>query len=105
MIPKSVMLSEKRSTKRILVESNVVKDDATHFVPFEEEELDISFFKNKIDAKTYISKYFGVPLAKISSEILSGIEEVFSHTLNKEIVLNEVKRLMSKKEKGQCTEK
>jgi hypothetical protein len=95
-IDKSVMTGGNSQSKNILNNSNIVDcSDNTPFVPFEDNKIDSKNFKNKVEAKSFISTYIGKPLGNISKAHNYQINDLVSQTLDKKLIQNKIKELFS----------
>lgn len=95
-IDKSVMTGGNTQSKTILKDSNIIncKDD-TPFVPFDERTSNLNCFKNKTEAKTFISEFVGKPLANVPKALNDEINELISQTLDKKMIRERIKELLS----------
>jgi|GEM_PF-5956344 len=50
-------------------------------------------FKDSVEAKTAISRWLGYPLSKLNSIQLTKINSFIDETLNKQILMAEIKRM------------
>jgi hypothetical protein len=91
-IPISALSGQTGTTKSILSEAKIIREEAPQAIPFDEPDpFDQRHFKNRIEAKTAIAKFLGRPLARLPPEELTHVNNILEQSLEKTIVMAEVK--------------
>tara|TARA_B100000586_G_C20111441_1_gene430153 strand:- start:824 stop:2473 length:1650 start_codon:yes stop_codon:yes gene_type:complete len=89
------VLSGNNSTLITAIQSTDLVPDSTVSIPFQEDVSKYKYFNSKIDAKVFISEYLGKPLAHLTKNQMAKIDSILLESLEKKIVLAQVKELMS----------
>ena len=61
------------------------------FIPFEEHDIEMAYFKTGVEAKLAIAKFLGKPLATISESQRLVLDNLISESLHKVTLLNKVR--------------
>ena len=92
-IPREALNNSDPLTQKILIALAENKQPSIPFTqpnPFEQTQ-----FSNPIEAKTAISRWLGYPLGKLLPEQLIKINEIVEETLDKQVVMAQVKQLFT----------
>lgn len=92
-LPRSVLTGQTRSSLKLIQQAKLVDNEETYqqFIPFEEQNIEIAYFKTKIEAKLAIAKFLGKPLATIPEAQCKALDNLVAESLHKVTLLNKVK--------------
>jgi hypothetical protein len=91
-LPLSVLSGEFGSDLRLLEQAKLICEDKTQvFVPFEDNNIEMAYFKTKIEAKLAIAKLLGKPLATISELQRLELDKLIAESLHKATLLEKVR--------------
>lgn len=92
-IPRAALSGESSTVNQFLDDSDLIEESQVS-IPFEAAELvEETSYKNQIEAKTALAHYLGIPLARLSGEQMSKINSILAETLEKKVVIAQVKQL------------
>ena len=87
-------LSGKDANVETLLSQSKLIPFSQPYIPFEDNELvEVSVFKTKIEAKIGIAKHLGYPLAHLNPQQIEAIETILTETLDKKTVIAQIKNL------------
>jgi transposase InsO family protein len=90
-LPLSVLTGEFGNDLKLLEQAKLISEDkAQAFVPFEDGNIEMTYFKTKIEAKLAIAKLLGKPLATISELQLIDLDKLIAESLHKATLLGKV---------------
>ncbi len=91
-IPRAALVGGKELTQVLLDASNVSSLDPPASTPFEENgSIEQKQFKNKIDAKLFIARSLGIPLARLAPEQMDEVNRMLEETLDKKKIMLQVR--------------
>ncbi|WP_204367902.1 IS481 family transposase [Candidatus Jidaibacter acanthamoebae] len=92
-IPRAALSGGSTITDTMLNTSGLVEDKQAS-IPFElEHSLSQTSFKDAIEAKAAISRWLGYPLGRLLPEQMARIEAIILESLDKQLVMTQVKQL------------
>lgn len=89
-VPLSVMTGETPNTVVRQLERAHVIHTPSRSIPFEEQKS--LTYRNRLEAKQGIANYLNRPLAELTPEQLTYINQIVAETLDRELVLNKIKK-------------
>lgn len=90
-LPLSVLSGEFGNDLKLLEQAKLIREDKEQaFVPFEDNNIEMAYFKTKIEAKLAIAKLLGKPLATISELQRLEIDKLIAESLHKATLLGKV---------------
>lgn len=91
-LPFSVLSGEFGSDLKLLEQAKLIREDKTQvFVPFEDNNIEMAYFKTKIEAKLAIAKLLGKPLATVSELQRLELDKLIAESLHKATLLGKVR--------------
>ena len=76
---------------KLVQQANLISEDASQaFVPFQDNNTEMIYFKTKTEAKLAIAKFLGKPLATISEAQRLELDEMITDSLHKATLLTRV---------------
>jgi len=92
-LPRSVLTGQFGSDLRLIEQAKLVVENITPqpFVPFEDNNIEMAYFKTTLEAKLAIAKFLGKPLATVSEVQRLELDKLISESLHKTTLLGKVK--------------
>lgn len=92
-LPRSVLTGQFGSDLKLIEQAKLIPAEVkpTPFVPFEENNIEMMYFKTTIEAKLAISKLLGKPLATVPEAQRLELDKFISESLHKPTLLGKVK--------------
>ena len=75
----------------------VPEDKPQPFVPFEDNNIDMAYYKTRIEAKLAIAKFLGKPLATLPDVQLLVLDNLITESLHKATLLAKVQEFFKLK--------
>lgn len=92
-IPRTTLDGGNSHVNQLLDESDL-REETPPSIPFAPLELgEETVYRSRLEAKTAIAHYLGIPLARLSDEQMIKINEILSETLEKKSVIAQIKQL------------
>lgn len=83
---------------KLIQQAKLVDEDQHQvFVPFEENNIDMAYFKTKTEARLAIARVLGKPLATLPEQLRQGIDQFIDESLHKATVLLNVREFFKLK--------
>jgi transposase InsO family protein len=97
-LPFSVLSGEFGGDLKLLKQAKLIREDKVQvFVPFEDNNIEITYFKTKIEAKLAIAKLIGKPLATISELQRLELDNIIAESLHKATLLEKAREFFKLK--------
>jgi len=92
-LPRSVLTGQFGSDLRLIEQAKLIAEDVKPqpFVPFEDSNIEMAYFKTTLEAKLAIAKFLGKPLATVSEAQRLELDKLISESLHKTTLLGKVK--------------
>lgn len=92
-LPRSVLTGQFGSGLKLIQQAKLVttEEKSQPFIPFEEHDIEMAYFKTGVEAKLAIAKFLGKPLATISESQRLVLDNLISESLHKVTLLNKVR--------------
>lgn len=92
-LPRSVLTGQFGSDLRLIEQAKLIAEDVKPqpFVPFEDNNIEMAYFKTTLEAKLAIAKFLGKPLATVSEAQRLELDKLISESLHKTTLLGKVK--------------
>lgn len=92
-LPRSVLTGQVRSDVELIEQAKLIANDVKSqpFVPFEDNNIEMAYFKTTLDAKLAIAKLLGKPLANVPEAQRVELDRLISESLHKATLLGKVK--------------
>lgn len=98
-LPRSVLTGHSGSELKLIQQANlvVIAEKPQHFIPFEDNNIEMAYYKTRIEAKLAIAKFLGKPLATLSEVQLLGLDNLITESLHKATLLAKVQEFFKLK--------
>jgi len=97
-LPRSVLTGQFGGDLKLIQQAKLVDEDQHQvFVPFEENNIDMAYFKTKTEARLAIARVLGKPLATLPEQLRQGIDQFIDESLHKTTVLLKVREFFKLK--------
>jgi len=97
-LPRSVMTGQFGNDLKLIEQAKLVIDDKPQpFVPFEDNNIEMAYFKTTLEAKLAIARYLGKPLATISEVQRFELDKLIAESLHKTTLLGKVQEFFKLK--------
>lgn len=92
-LPRSVLTGHLGSDLRLIEQAKLIANDVKPqpFVPFEDNNIEMAYFKTILEAKLAIAKLLGKPLATVPEAQRLELDKLISESLHKVTLLSKVK--------------
>jgi hypothetical protein len=99
-LPNSVLTGQfVGSDLKLIQQAKLVfeQEKSQAFIPFEDNNVDMAYFKTRIEAKLAIAKFLGKPLAILSETQLLAIDNLITQSLHKTTLMAKVREFFKLK--------
>lgn len=98
-LPRSVLTGQFGSDLKLIQQAKLVvpEDKPQPFVPFEDNNIDMAYYKTRIEAKLAIAKFLGKPLATLPDVQLLVLDNLITESLHKATLLAKVQEFFKLK--------
>ena len=97
-LPRSVLTGQFGSNLKLIQQAKLVTEDRHQpFVPFEDNNVEMTYFKTRIEAKLAIAGLLGKPLATIPEEQRLALDNLITESLHKATLLAKVREFFKLK--------
>ena len=98
-LPRSVLTGQSESNLKLIKQAKLVvtEDKPLSFVPFDDNNTDMAYFKTTIEAKLAIARFLGRPLATISEVQRLALDNLINESLHKTTLLGKVREFFKLK--------
>jgi len=92
-LPRSVLTGQSESNLKLITQAKLIvaEDKPLAFVPFEDNNIEMAYFKTKIEAKLAIARFLGKPLATLSEVQRLELDNLINESLHKTTLLAKVR--------------
>ena len=97
-LPRSVLTGQSSIDLKLIEQAKLVPEDKEQpFVPFEDNNIEMAYFKTTIEAKLAIAKLLGKPLAVIPETQRFELDKLIAESLHKTTLLEKVREFFKLK--------
>jgi len=97
-LPRSVLTGQIGNDLKLVQQANLISaGDSQVFVPFQDNNTEMIYFKTKTEAKLAIAKFLGKPLATISEAQRLELDDMITDSLHKATLLARVREFFQLK--------
>ena len=97
-LPRSVLTGQIGNDLKLVQQANLISEDNSQaFVPFQDNNTEMIYFKTKTEAKLAIAKFLGKPLATISEAQRLELDDMITESLHKATLLARVREFFQLK--------
>ena len=98
-LPRSVLTGQFGSDLKLIHQAKLVDSEvkAQPFVPFEDQNIEMTYFKTSIEAKLAIAKFLGKPLATLSEAQRLALDDFIAESMHRVTLLAKVREFFKLK--------
>ena len=91
-LPRSVLTGQMSSDLKLIQQVNLIYENKPQsFIPFEDNSIEMTHFKTRIEAKLAIAKFLGKPLATLPEIQRLALDNLITESLHKSTLLGKVR--------------